>query len=176
MAWKSVLDYTPSNPQPSNYTDTSFNFQVPSFGLPLHACSPLVDLPLFPSTPLESRDSEVPQPSSASSSPLPVSTADFSDLIQVIETNFNPSLKENLTPPYPRDPDFDRYSLTEQERKKASLAVVASSISDFSTKVCLIQSSSYFISETKQFRNQLKAGYKDHADAYIKLDSGLLDR
>lgn len=78
---------------------------------------------LSPLTELESENDSSPSFSSSQSD------------LTVIETNFDFSRKENMTPPYPRDPYFDRFPLTQQEREYASHAVPTSSISDFSTKV-----------------------------------------
>ena len=94
--------------------------------------------PLSPLTDIEDSDYNLPTSSEAPSS-FPSTSSSFlsfskSDLI-IINTNFNPNLKENLTPPYPRNPDFDRFPLTELQREFAANAVIASSIPDFSKKV-----------------------------------------
>ena len=133
MAWKPVLDRTAF----SDYWLLNFvqpSLHVPDFPLPVHQSSAPFDSPLSPLTELE--DSDSPLCSSPSPLILSSSTINFSDSIQVIETNFDPSLEMNLTPPYPRDKDFDCYPLTQIDREKVSHAVIASSISDFSEKVC----------------------------------------
>ncbi len=134
MAWKLVLLQTASSGHSLLDLVGSF-FQVSDFTL--QALGPF-DTPLSPLTELEDSDPEVDLPllSLPSTSIFPFSQIDFCSSIQVIETNFDPSLQVNITTPYPRDKDFDRYPLTQVEREKVSHAVIASSISDFSEKVC----------------------------------------
>ena len=164
MAWESCLiPISTGHRWELNSLDLSF--QIPSLRRP---------------TPIQ-EESETSQsipptllPSFSSPSPSSVFSFNESDLT-VIETNFDFSRMENVIPIYPRDPAFDRFPLTQKERTYASHAIPAASISDFSNKVCWVVAFTTSISKNMQLQKQLKSGCKDHAGAYLKLDTSLLD-
>lgn len=149
VAWMPVLNSTSSDTTQWILNPLNNFFQVHPWLLPNQPLAVSINQPLAfstnePLSPLTESESdteippfpleEIPPPFPSVSSLL-ASTVDFSAFLQVINTNFDPTLKENLTPPYPRDKDFNRYPLTQKERGRASKAVMATGLSQFSTIV-----------------------------------------
>lgn len=186
MAWMPVLEPTSSSTTQWILDPLNTFFQVqPRLPAPIQPFSVSTDQPLSPLTELDS-DFENPQspqsPLGKLSPPFPslssrlASTVDFSALLEIITTNFNPSLKENLTPPYPRDKDFDRYPLTQRERERASKAVTVTGLSQFATIVCnFVYELLIWYLTIEQLQKQLEFGFKKDPDTYLRIDSNQFD-
>ena len=136
-SWKPVLEPIPLASSTS-FTLNSLNplDQICALALPP---SNVVETSMS-LTVLDDSDSRRPDSPSIISQPLPSpSTAHISStIVEVIDTKFDLLLPENRIPPYPKEKDYDRYPMTERERARTVKAVVASSVDDFSTKVCTI--------------------------------------
>jgi len=131
--WTELWDYILSewNTWPPSRLLNSLDpfFQIRALTLPL---CPLSNGALSPLTIVDDSDSDT-----VSDAPPLRSSSSHSSLIDVVDTDFDPSVEQNLIPPYPKKKDFDRYPLMESERKRAAKAVVATSVLDFTKKVLI---------------------------------------